>query len=400
MEIRTYSLRDGESASEEFYRQAGRFAEVVLARSERRLGPAADAYRQTVRADGTEASVRSAPEYAFELLALGVLWRTYLPSARHMEPWQGRLLRRLVKLRSASPRLKPAADRARAAWGSRWLVPAAAHRPAWHNRGGSAGPDPDDLKPLLLWLEASGEFLQEAERFRRWQRYVSKLPPAEARGILTQALEEAAWFETASESALGRYTRKVDPFRMLQRHRYRHREDAILTDRRRVEYHLNLVGAEIMNRAYRGDYGKTRRRAALLPACLKTPGPAGCASVRQGTPFRCLGCSPDCRIGQLTAVGKRRGFEVLIVPHESDAFSRASVERLVRERIGIVGVACALNLLAGGWRAKGLGIPAQCVILDYCGCRDHWDDAGFPTDLNQDRLLHILSYQLDQPDQS
>ncbi|WP_438444908.1 DUF116 domain-containing protein [Gorillibacterium sp. sgz5001074] len=164
----------------------------------------------------------------------------------------------------------------------------------------------------------------------------------------------------------------------------------MLLDRRRVEYHLNLVGAELLNRAYRDAYRRTGKRAALLPACLKQPGPHGCAADRRGEPLSCLRCSPDCRIGQIAKAGDRSGFEVLIAPHESDAFSREAVARLLREGIGIVGVACALNLLAGGWRAEALGIPAQCVILDYSGCRQHWDARGVPTDLDQDRLYRML----------
>jgi hypothetical protein len=53
---------------------------------------------------------------------------------------------------------------------------------------------------------------------------------------------------------------------------------------------------------------------------------------------------------------------------------------------GIVGVACVLNLLSGGLKARRLGIPAQCILLDSCGCGNHWDIEGIPTVLNVDQL--------------
>lgn len=46
------------------------------------------------------------------------------------------------------------------------------------------------------------------------------------------------------------------------------RKDVIFCVSRRAEYHLNMVGAEIMNRAYRERFIKTPKKAVLLPACM------------------------------------------------------------------------------------------------------------------------------------
>ncbi len=53
---------------------------------------------------------------------------------------------------------------------------------------------------------------------------------------------------------------------------------------------------------------------------------------------------------------------------------------------GIVGIACVLNLISGGWRLNDIVIPAQCVLLDYCGCKNHWNKEGVPTEINFNRL--------------
>jgi hypothetical protein len=57
----------------------------------------------------------------------------------------------------------------------------------------------------------------------------------------------------------------------------------------------------------------------------------------------------------------------------------------------LVAVACLLNLVPGGYEMRELGLNAQCVLLDYCGCIKHWHPEGFPTDLNIDRLLNLCS---------
>jgi hypothetical protein len=56
----------------------------------------------------------------------------------------------------------------------------------------------------------------------------------------------------------------------------------------------------------------------------------------------------------------------------------------------LVGVACVLNLLTGGYEMKRLNIQSQCVFLDYCSCKNHWDKKGVPTSMNINRLKQIL----------
>jgi uncharacterized protein len=40
---------------------------------------------------------------------------------------------------------------------------------------------------------------------------------------------------------------------------------------------------------------------------------------------------------------------------------------------------------------KRLNIASQCVFLDYCGCKKHWDNDGTPTTLNLQQLLDIIA---------
>ena len=37
-----------------------------------------------------------------------------------------------------------------------------------------------------------------------------------------------------------------------------------------------------------------------------------------------------------------------------------------------------------------LGVPAQGLLLDYCGCIWHWDKKGIPTDINFNQLVRVV----------
>ncbi len=47
-----------------------------------------------------------------------------------------------------------------------------------------------------------------------------------------------------------------------------------------------------------------------------------------------------------------------------------------QRKIGPAAVACLLNLVQGGYEMRELNIPAQCVLLTFCGYQKHWDKDG------------------------
>jgi uncharacterized protein len=49
-----------------------------------------------------------------------------------------------------------------------------------------------------------------------------------------------------------------------------------------------------------------------------------------------------------------------------------------------------LTNIQGGWDVRDLGIPAQGLLLDYCGCSYHWHEEGIPTDIDIHRLLEVV----------
>lgn len=380
----TYALREGHKHSDRYYRDVADFTDQVLAEAEDQIGTLIETFQTHLQQTGRE-TPRTHPEYIFELLTLGVLWRVYAGHALGLSRVPRRALAHLVRLRERSSRLKPVVDLVRGALGGLFLSSNGRHPvevPA---------PTLDGLERLLSWLAANSDvFGQEVKRLRAWHDFFARQPPPQATENLAAAIAFATWFEPQGEAALGRYTPQVEHFLAETHPGYRWREDVVFCGRRRVEYHANMVGTEILNRAFRGAFLGTARKVVIVPPCMRAQ-PDGVCQARP-TPLgeRCVGCTPGCRVHQLTQLGAKRGFQVLLIPHELSVFSGETAEPTQNGEVGLVGVSCVLTNPPGGWEMKELGVPAQGVLLDYCGCSYHWHKEGFPTDINFAQLLRTL----------
>ncbi|MDR2967526.1 MAG: DUF116 domain-containing protein [Methanobacteriaceae archaeon] len=108
---------------------------------------------------------------------------------------------------------------------------------------------------------------------------------------------------------------------------------------------------------------------------------------------KCICCNEECNIGKVYKIIKEEhgncNINIYISAHNSSILSNITKED--EEELAIVAVACINNLIEGGWKISSTGIPAQCVILDYVGCRKHWDEEGFSTNFNLNELNRILT---------
>jgi hypothetical protein len=383
MDVITYSLRDDEETSDQYYRDVVAFTDEVLAEAEGRVGWLVEAFQSHVRETGRDV-VRSFSEYAFEFLAMGVLWQVYASAALDLAEVPRWALTGLVRLRQQGGCLKPGADFLRGMLAAIFLSVNGRHSTELLT------PTLSHLDRLLGWLAATDCFSEEVERLRAWQGFLAGRLPEEAAAALAAALAFADWFETCGEAVLGRYTPHVEQFLAETHPSYGWREDAIFCGRRRVEYHLNMVGTEVLNRAFREAFLGTARKVVLLPPCMKARPDDTCQA--HPTPFgaRCAGCTPGCHVQQVTRLGEEHGFETLILPEELRVFSDGGVKAVTDGSVGIVGVSCVLTNASGGWETRRLGVAAQGVPLDYCGCSYHWHEEGLPTDVDVSRLLRVL----------
>lgn len=370
--IITYSLRLDGRNSDDYYKTIAAFADQWAANATRSAAGIIAGFREFRRRQGEPD--RSDAEYAFELLALGVLLREHGGEAGRLPDWAVHILNLLVNAQERWPKLESLIKILRGWVG--WLA-----RCAGAERTASG-----DVDRLISWLKANDDTAQ-ARRLAQWQAYFADLSPRPAQQAIAHCLALADSFAEASLGALGSYTAGVERFLTESAPHYRRRYDAELVSRSRLEYHLGLLGAEILSRAYRQRFLAAKRKIVIVPPCMRAQPEEKCKAVQ--TPFgaKCQACTPSCRVHQITKLGEKRGFEVYIIPDELRVFgSGASGGSL-----GVVGVACALTNWGGGWDADSMGIPAQGVLLDYVGCKYHWDEKGLPTDTNLKKLEEIVT---------
>jgi len=375
MTIITYTLKAGEKNSDSFYTDLSAFTDEVTAAGERQFEALITSFQ--VESQGSI----SRPELVLDLLTLGVLWREYGAQAGTFSPFGQKVLSRLVSARRRVPLLKPAADFLRGLLGWAFGI-------GQDSRGRSVPLTLDSLEALIDWLEAAGEFKEEVLRIRAWHGFLSGRP--DPGSGLTLVEEFAGWFAGASLNALGPYTSNVERFLSERHPRYRGREDYVFTGRERVEYHLYMVGAEIMNRAFRKAFLETKKRIMFVPPCMSAPQDGKCQAVDTPLGARCAACTPGCQVHQVTKLGEKLGVEVFMIP---DSFSPLSSggSGADQSNFGVIGVSCPLTITAGGWEMNRLGIPAQGLLLDHCGCSWHWDPGkGIVTEINFRKLREIL----------
>jgi hypothetical protein len=202
-------------------------------------------------------------------------------------------------------------------------------------------------------------------------------------------------FETISRRSLCPYTQGVDIFRAAAMRHLAHRYDAELVMRTPLEYHLGMVGTEILNRINRASFQATRRRVVILPPCMRAHRDDACKAVPTELGAKCQACTPGCHVHQITKLGEKRGFEVVMIPDELRCIGEAAAQSV--GGLGLVGVSCALTNWSGGWDAEKLGVPAQGVLLDYVGCSYHWDDIGIETSANLRQIEAIAAQQTVMP---
>jgi hypothetical protein len=382
----TYDLTLNSHNSDGFYAKLGIFSKEVedriLAVAEQTLFE----YALFIERD-LKQPPRSLGEYAVEFLTLGTTWLIYERAAFLSPQAIVKALRFLYTVRTKYGFLKPLVDPLRGGLSGTYLVP---------NIRVKYG----DAKPLTVatfsaivsWLDATGEFKDEVKRFDNWQKFFLTISPKEISANIAAALDLGNWFKMRAHEELGEYTKYVENFLRERHPHYRMREDEIFCGKTPVEYHINMVGSEIMNKGFRKEFEKTPKRAVLIPGCMRK-NPEKCRSVQDGSDIKCTGCTANCNLNRIAELGKKKGFEVYIVPHSS-SFTKWLTRWKNTKEHGVVAIACPLNIIVGGYEMRELNIPSQCVMLDMCGCKKHWDEQGRPTDLNDDRLLGILKYPL------
>ena len=369
--IITYSLRLEAQNSDAYYRAIATFADQWLARAMSRVSEDVARFRD-YRCSRGEPD-RSEAECAFELLALGVLLHEHGDEALRWPAPVARALSWMVAAQSRWPRAEGVIKAIRG-WAG-WFLR------AWQMPMGE-----DTLQGLLAWLRANGDGAR-ADRLEQWLAYCAAIGKPTAQALLARCQALAGDFAEGALTALGRYTANVDQFVAQTAPLYRHRYDAALVARSRLEYHLGMLGTEILSRAYRERFLVAHHKIVVVPPCLRAQPAEKCKAIETPLGAQCQACTPACRVHQITRLGQQRGFDVYMIPDELRNLGRARAAG----SLGVVGISCALTNWGGGWEADALGLPAQGVLLDYVGCHFHWDAVGLPTNVNLKKLAEVVA---------
>jgi uncharacterized protein len=384
MEAITYSLKDQTNDSAEYYSAIRTFTDTVLHNSDPLLPMIID-FKDYLRSNLIE-EIRETEEYILELLSFGILWQTYAHIALKVRLAPFGTLAKLAEWRKKHQKLKPYIDNARGVMTTLFLLPEKTYKvvPA-------PPPTLDQLEHVYKWFMATGEFREQALRFINWRSFWMTRTPDQVAEMFKAIESFTFWFKEEAQKELGRYTENVDSFLKNAGEHYKWREDRISCTRSEEEYHLNMVGAELMNRALRKEFERTESKAVLLPGCMRKLPAWECKATKVPGGLKCMGCTPGCRVNHLRQTGKKNDFQVYVIPHASDLSQWSPAKR--KDSLGVVASACLTTLVEGGWELKRYGVPAQCVVLEYSGCKKHWHPEGIETEISTDELLRILQHK-------
>ena len=300
-------------------------------------------------------------EESLEALCIGVYWYLYGTTALDLNSNIHQALANLAEYRRAFPEDKPFIDELRGKLLTKFLF-----KPFERNDEKLTC---ENLNLLINFLEATGDYMDQIPHFRNFEH------------DLKDCITLTKWFCQNSRKYLGEYTSNLNEYLENNGSSHLMEEDVIFYHGHELEYHLNMLGAEIMNRIFKEEYEKRPRKAIILPGCMNSNNKK-CQAKEDRLGQVCTFCNPKCNVYRIFK--KYSNHEVYIVSHESTAFKGAKNED--KDELGIVGITCVLNLISGGWKSANLSIPPQCVLLEHVACKSHWLKEDIYGEINEDML--------------
>ena len=332
--IFTYNLCEESSNSDKYYEVTKKLAVVLGDRISCELKPFLDSYRDFICRDNREVP-REHAEYGLELLLLAVL---------HKE-------------------------------NRSYLSEDFPHYTSLYN--------------TFTYLKDSGEFEEEVIRFKNWMTYFLEPGMDEWKKMWAAVCGITEWIEEMGECYLRQYLTNVGKFRETIPTK---RNDYALLSQSNACYYINMVGAQLLNQVYAGAFQKAEVIYIFLPGCMTLRG-VDCQAVNAGDGYECKNCNLLCGVNRLSKQYNKGNKKVRILYHESE-MNQKGINDL--GNIGVIGVACVLTLLSGGFKARRLGYVPQCVILDHCGCSQHWGmGMNTVTSLNEREISRVLGDKMD-----
>lgn len=300
-----------------------------------------------------------------EGLLIGVYWELYKNDAMVLSEKSHKILATLSNRRNESKKSKELIDDVRGMLLTKEF--------SKEKNGDDLELNKSNLKILLDYLEATGDFIYQLPYLKKYEHEIT---PEK----LDLFRELATWFLQNSSKYLATYTLGFKEFFKNNEISHNLKEDIIFFNSPEELYHLNMLGANLMNRIFRPDFQSRKRKVLLLPSCMKISKDKCKAENTRLGPV-CRLCNKNCNIFK---IAKDFPHELYLIEHNSDSLKGATKKDLVE--LGIIGVTCVLNLISGGYQASKIGIPPQCVLLNRVACSKHWLSEDSPSTIDVQEL--------------
>ncbi len=381
-DIPTYLITDDGESAGKYYNEISSITDIIVSKGETELGSLLDNF-SAYSLYTIHNPQKSRNEILLEILTQGVLWRYYAAYSLQLNFATEKILNFLNFLRTRNKGyIKCQTDRFKGYFISHFFP--------YSLNGTNIQPTVNaaNFSKLLKWMRASGEYYYEADQLKHWYTFW-KQQSGSMEEEFQKVQDFTGWFISCCQDELVKYTGNTSAFRENLNKKSR-REDLMQIGKRQGEYFLNMFGAEILNRAYRPEFLNSRKRVVFVPGCMRAEQGHNCKAVADNSGIVCASCNKQCNVYKVNEEGKKKGYIVRILLHESNMFAHSSGS-VLPQNTAVVGVACVPCLLAGGWKVRSTGIPVQCVLLNYSGCKKHWHNTGITTNLDTEQLDRVIA---------
>lgn len=156
----------------------------------------------------------------------------------------------------------------------------------------------------------------------------------------------------------------------------------------REQYYLYMLEFDLVNRIHIEGFQKADYRIALLPYCLREI-QTNCKAIPDHVDFQCKGCLQNCYIHHVSKLLKEHDIEPYIW---RNAKLKTLFKNLVKThgRVGVMGIACIVELVAGMRRCMKAQLPVVGIPLNANRC-PRWTDGFYETSVDLNALEKLVT---------
>jgi len=154
-------------------------------------------------------------------------------------------------------------------------------------------------------------------------------------------------------------------------------------------YLPTILSITAINHAYRQLFLTTEKRLLILPPCIRKMEESSCQAkvIKSLCITHCAHCQPDCYIHLITEWAEVSGIKTFLAPDKMEQSFKRMKKRY--GPLGIVGVACFMDLLVGMLKCMELGLAPQGVPLIANRC-DRWSGEELRSAVDAGWLAEVL----------